>query len=156
MSYSLQLANGDFTASSAQLGTVTDVEKLTQDLRCCLLEPMGTDDMHFDYGSLIDGGTMSDGTVVAGAIGDTNLQQVAALVQSEIARIATAYQAQQLARAKADQATYNRISLSPAEALIALTDISMTQQADVLTVVVTLETGQGVSIAVVFPLTSNT
>lgn len=156
MSYSLQVANGDFTVAAAQLGTVVDVAKLTQDLTCCLLEPMGTDDMHLDYGSLLDGGTLPDGTVSPGVIGVSDINRVAALVRTEIARVTANYQSQQLARAKADQAVYNRASLSSAEVLISVTDVSLTQVEDALNVVITLQTGQGSSLSVAVSMLTGT
>lgn len=152
MSWSLQLQNGDFTLSGASLGTVVDAQKLTQDLRCALLQRMGTDDMHLTFGSLIDGGTTPTGQVVQSVIGLTNIQQVSSTVQSEIQRIAAAYQAQQLNRAKNDRTTYNRVSLTPGEVLLTLTGVNMVQETDALMVTVSIQTAQGESIDVAFPV----
>lgn len=155
MSWSLALSNGDFTVTNAQLGVVTNEKKLTQDLRCALLQRMGTDPLHLTYGSLIDGGMLPDGTVVPGVVGEQNLAQAALTVQSEIQRICLAYQTQQLNRAKADRITYNRVSLSPAECLVAISDIQVTQQQDQLIALVKLQTAQGQDINVVFPLSTS-
>lgn len=155
MSWSLQVQNGDLVLNGAQFGTVTGSDKLVQDLRCALLEPMGTDDMHPSYGSLLDGGVMPNGQVVPSVIGMSDINQVATTVEAEIQRLSRAYQTQQLARAKDDQINFNRVSLSPAEVLLSVTNIDMTQNADTLVVTVTLETGQGQSLSVVIPLLTN-
>lgn len=155
MTWSLQLHNGDFAVTGAQFGTVTNEQKLTQDLRCALLEAMGTDDMHPDYGSLIDGGTLPDGTTVPGVIGLLDINQVAATVQSEIERIAQAYQNQQLNRAKSDRLTYNRVSLSPAEVLLGV-GLTLTQQEDTLLVNIALSTARGDDINIALPILTTT
>lgn len=154
MSWSLQISHGDFTVSQSQYGVVTDAYKLVQDLRCAILEKMGTDDMHPSYGSLIDGGTMPDGTVVGGVIGLLDWQQVTNTVNAEITRLATAYQAQQLNRAKNDRQTYNRVSLTPAEVLMAISNMTFLQVLDQLQVTVDLQTAAGQNINVVFPVSS--
>lgn len=152
MSWSLQISHGDFSVSQSQYGVVTDTSKLVQDLRCALLEKMGTDDMHPYYGSLINGGTMPDGTVTAGVIGLLDWQQVTNTVNAEIERIASTYQAQQLNRAKDDRQTYNRVTLSPAEVLIAISNIKFLQVQDTLQVSIEIQTAAGQTISAVFPL----
>lgn len=152
MSWSLQLHNGDLAVSGAQLGVVTDEVKMTQDLRCALLERMGNDDMHATFGSLIDGGILSDGTVVPSLIGTPGFDHTAARVQSEINRIAGLYQDQQLNRAKSDRIIYSRVSLTPGEVLIAISGVVMSQQDDALIVQVTLTSARGQDINLVFPL----
>lgn len=155
MSWSLQLQNGDLALSGASLATVTDTNKLTQDLRCALVEHMGDDDMHPTYGSLIDGGVTPSGQVIPSVIGMTDVQEVATTIQSEIQRIAAAYQAQQLNRAKDDQVTYNRVSLTPAEVLLSVSDISFIQETDSLLVTITLSTAAGEDITVALPILTN-
>lgn len=154
MSWSLQITHGDFTVNQSQYGTVTDAFKLTQDLRCAILEKMGTDNMHPSFGSLINGGTTPDGTEVSGVIGLLDWNQVTNTVNGELQRIASAYQAQQLNRAKADRATYNRVSLSPAEVLMAISNIEFIQDQDTLQVSIEIQTAAGQNINLVFPLGS--
>lgn len=154
MSWSLQLQHGDFAVSSRALGTVTNFNKLTQDLRCALLQRMGTDPLHSDYGSLIDGGTLPDGTAVPSLITQTP-QAVAASLQGELQRVAQYYQNQQLNRAKDDRITYNRVSLTPGEVLLSIADIEMSQIEDTLQVTITLQTATGDTVAVAFPVTAS-
>lgn len=151
MSWSLQLHNGDFTLTSARLGTVTDENKLTQDLRCALLERMGTDEMHLDFGSLIDGGRLPDGTVVPSVVG-MSVAQAASTIQSEVQRVARGYQSQQLNRAKDDRTTYNRVTLSSAEVLLGVSGMHITQHGDVLQVLLTLQTARGEDINIALPI----
>lgn len=140
MSWSLQITHGDFAVESAHLSTVTGSQKLVQDFRCAVLEQMGTDNLHRDFGSLIDGGTNVDGVVSNGVIGMTDLQQVALIIESEINRIARYIQRAQLERAKSDKLTYGRATLTPQEVLLALNGIQMEQREDRIKVIVGLTT----------------
>lgn len=138
MSWSLQITHGDFRVESAHLGTVTGQAKLVQDFRCAILEQMGTDNLHPDFGSLIDGGTTPEGIASSGVIGETDLQMVALLIETEINRIARYMQRAQLARAKSDKLTYGKATLTPQEVLLQLNGIAMTQKEDSIQVVISL------------------
>ena len=69
MSYSLQLKAGDLSPSGGQIATVQGVQKTVQDLRVALLEPEGSDPLHPDFGSLLNGGIDSNGNTQPGVIG---------------------------------------------------------------------------------------
>lgn len=138
MSWSLQITHGDFRVDSAHLGTVTGQAKLVQDFRCALLEQMGIDNLHPDFGSLIDGGVTPDGNVSAGIIGETDLDMVALTIETEVNRIARYMQRAQLARAKSDRLTYGRATLVPQEVLLELNGVEMTMKEDVIHVVIHL------------------
>jgi hypothetical protein len=69
MSWSLRIQNGDLMLDGTNLGRATGSAKLIQDLRCAILEKMGTDDLHPEYGSLLDGGRDESGDVQPGYIG---------------------------------------------------------------------------------------
>jgi hypothetical protein len=138
MTWSLRINNGDFVVTSAHLGTVTAQQKLLQDFRCAILEQMGTDNLHPDYGSLIDGGINSSGEVVSGVIGNINIDEVTMIVESEISRIARYIQRAQLARAKSDKLTYGRATLVPQEVLLSLNGITFEQREDLLNVTIFL------------------
>lgn len=134
MAWSLALRNGDLTLGQAQYGTVTNEAKLVQDLRCWILERMGTDDMHPNFGALIDGGTAADGTERAGVIGTTDIDLAQTLVESEIWRIVREYQAQQLARAKSERQTYGKTTFTKGEVLVRLEHVELQQSLDSLNV----------------------
>lgn len=138
MTWSLRISNGDFVVTSAHLGTVTAQQKLLQDFRCAILEQMGTDNLHPDYGSLIDGGINSSGEVVSGVIGNINVDEVTMIIESEISRIARYMQRAQLARAKSDKLTYGRATLVPQEVLLSLNGITFEQREDLLNVTILL------------------
>jgi hypothetical protein len=114
-----------------------------QDLRCWILEKMGTDSLHPGYGSLIDGGIRSDGTFVEGVIGDNDLDETLLFVESELQRIVAEYQGQQLSRAKADRYIYNKATLTAREVLLALTSVQASIAEDRLNIVLSVQTATG-------------
>lgn len=140
MSWSLQLRNGDLTLSAAHYGTITNEQKLVQDLRSYLLEKMGTDDMHLGYGSLLDGGRQPDGKIVQGVIGESDPDIAELEISTEIKRIAIEYQARQLDRAKADKNKYGKTTLTKGEVLLGVTKIDFVHHEDAIDVLVTLQT----------------
>lgn len=143
MSWSLQLRHGDLALSGASFGTVTNGQKLVQDLRCWILERMGNDSMHPAYGSLIDGGIRPDGTIELGMIGETDPEYALMVIEGELHRIVSEYQAQQLARAKGDRFTYNKATLTAREVLLSLIGIEATMLGDSLTLTLSIQTGNG-------------
>lgn len=146
MTWSIQLRNGDLALGQASLGTVTGSQKLAQDLRCFILERMGTDDLHPSYGSLIDGGTRN-GEYVAGVIGELNDDLTLTVIEGELRRIVKAYQAMQLERARADRDRYGKATLSKGEVLIQLTSIEAQRAQDALYLTLNLLTAQDEEIA---------
>lgn len=140
MTWTLALQHGDLSLGPASLGTVTGSAKLLQDLRCFLLEQMGTDDLHPTFGSLIDGG-VENGQYVPGVIGQTHGPFATAAVQSEIRRMVAGYQARQLARARSDQAIYGKATLSLGEVLVSLSRVEVEQLQTRMTVTLFLVTG---------------
>ncbi len=143
MTWSLRIQNGDLTLGNASYGTVTGTKKLVQDLRCYLLERMGTDTAHPDYGSILNGGRLPDGTEVAGPIGKMNTTFVEAEVTSEIRRIVNQFQSEQLERARSDRQVYGKTTMVKGEVLLGVTDIIYEHNQDSLNVTLTLQTGSG-------------
>lgn len=141
MTWSLALRHGDLDLSpNASLGTVTGSDKLVQDLRCFLLERMGSDDLHPTFGSLLDGG-FRDGQYVEGVIGVLNDELAALAVETEIRRMVAAYQAAQLARARGDRATYGKATLTKGEVLLSLDAIDIVQASETMVITLHLTTG---------------
>jgi hypothetical protein len=143
MSWSLQIINGDLSFNGASMNIVQGGEKLVQDLACCVLEPMGTDDMHPTFGSTIGGGINPDGTYNPGVIGGPNDNAAGTFVNGEITRIAVQYQAQQSARFAGDVATYGKGTITADEALLSLGSVNSTANQNVMIVQADLETGTG-------------
>jgi hypothetical protein len=142
MTWSLQTRNGDLTLGDAHYGTVTGEAKLVQDLRAYFLEKMGTDNMHPGFGSLMDGGTRPDGTVIPGVIGLPNKELAELEIDSEIRRLFGNYQARQLARAKDDRLSYGKTTLHRGEVALAIQEIKYEAVEDSLTVTITVETAR--------------
>lgn len=154
MSWSLELRNGDLTIGGTRLGAVTGSQKLVQDLRCALLERMGTDPSHRGYGSLLDGGRSLDGVEHPSLLGGMDWNRIALQVEAEIRRIASDHQDRQLARTSADRSTYGKSTLSTGEVLAGLKDVRLIQVQDALNVVVTLQIGSGETQTLNIPLSS--
>lgn len=143
MSWSLAITNGDLSIGSNGLNVVTGGAKLTQDLACDILEPMGNDPLHPTFGSVIDGGTDVNGNAIPGVIGAANDPSAATFVGAEIQRICRAYQASQIARNQADVATYGKSTLTADEALLSINSITITQAQVAMMVACNLQTGVG-------------
>lgn len=141
MSWSLHLKNGDLALGEARYGAVTGPAKLVQDLRCALLERIGTDPQHPSFGSSLDGGRLPDGTELPSLIGRKDWARVIVEVESEIRRIERNHQARQVSRIEADKFTYGRPTLTPSEILVAIDGIDAVQVGDTLLVRVSLQTG---------------
>jgi hypothetical protein len=140
MSWSLQLRNGDLVLGGTSLAQVSGAQKMVQDLRCTILERMGTDDLHPWFGSLIDGG-IQEGVQQPSLIGEHDWQVASLTVQSEIRRIITQYQDMQIKRIENDRITYGASSLNPDEVLLGIQNIQIFQAEDRMMVKIALLTG---------------
>ncbi len=130
----------------------TGIQKLAQDLRCHLLERMGTDRHHPGFGSVLDGGTREDGVEIESIIGETDEGLIASFISGEVARIVRDYQSKQLDRALGDRLRYNKTTLSDHEVLEAA-DITLTHMEDAMMVNITLRSSSGASQRIGIPLT---
>lgn len=140
MSWSLRLRNGDLSLGNASYGTITGEQKLVQDLRAYILEEMGTDDMHPEFGSLINGGRLPNGRVAQGVIGKVNNDLAQVEVESELRRLVNAFQSRQLQRAKDDKVVYGKATLTKGEVLLGVSKVEFRRNQDTLSVVMTLQT----------------
>lgn len=153
MSWSLQIRNGDFTSGGAQLGTVSSHEKLVQDLSHWLLEPMGTDNLHAGYGSLIDGGVengIERESMIGLAINDSTLLRI----RAEISRIIEEYRSLQLTRAKQDKFALKNATLTKGEILYEVNGVSVSPQEDTVTVSISITTGTDQMIDITVPVST--
>lgn len=155
MSWSLQLRGGDLVIGGSSLGVVTQQQKLVQDLRCAILERMGTDEDHTWYGSLIDGGRLN-GVEQESLIGTDDWNVAVLSVESEIRRIVDSHQKQQIARSERDRTVYGKPTLTPAELLMGVNNIEFFQAQDNLLCRITLVTGADRDIQINVPLGTNT
>jgi hypothetical protein len=145
MSWSLHLHNGDLTLNQASYGTVTGEAKLVQDLRCYILEEMGTDDVHPSYGAILNGGTLSDGTTAPGFIGLVNDDFTQLQIESELQRIVSSYQGLQLSRARDDRLVYGKTTLTRNEILMSA-NFDFAASLDTLTITLSLTTAANTTV----------
>jgi len=143
MSWSLQITNGDLSYGTNGLNTATGSSKLVQDLTCCILEPMGTDELHPEFGSLIEGGIDPNGNVQPSLIGGPNDQTSATFIQAEIQRICTNHQRRQIQRNQNDLAVYGTSTLTASEILLEVSNIDLQPIETALMVGITLSVGNG-------------
>jgi hypothetical protein len=152
MTWSLQLRNGDLTLGNASYGRVTGEDKLVQDLRAYILERRGTDNAHPLFGSLLDGGVNTDGSLARGLIGRDNNAFLTLEIESELRRIISEYQARQLQRAKDDRVIYGKTTLTKGEVLLGITTLKVNAVADRLDITLGLETAKGTTVELVLNL----
>lgn len=135
------------------LATVTGQQKLVQDLRCWILESRGTDPMHPDYGSIIEGGVLPDGSLADPMVGQLIDAETATSLEAEIRRILGAYQQQQVNRINQENITYaGKNTYGLGELLAAINDVSVVQVADTVLVQVTITTADGDALTFSQPL----
>lgn len=154
MTYSLQVFNGDLNfGGPGGFAIVTGQNKLIQDLKDWILEPRGTDPIHPDYGALLDGGALPDGTVQGPIIGDLITPATMILIESEVRRILGAYQQQQLDRLNREMVQYGgKNTFSMGEVLLAINGVTLQQVSDTVLVNVSITTGDGSNLTFQQPL----
>jgi hypothetical protein len=115
MSWSLNISGGDlnFTSGASGASIVTGRDKAFQDLRCALLEPMGSDPMHPEFGALLDGGQLPNGKVVDSFLGENVLSVIR--VKEEVGRIIQNYMDLQKRKIDAENQLYGRSTLQDSE-----------------------------------------
>lgn len=154
MTWSLRVSNGDLVLNGTRFETVSGENKLFQDLRCYLLERMGSDPLHRTYGSLLDGGVLPSGKIVPSPIARTDWRAVTLEIESEIRRIAAEYQNRQLQRAKEDRLRYGRSTLTAGEILAEVGDIRFTQEQDKLKIQILVIAGSSIETTLAIDLSA--
>lgn len=152
MSWSLRVSNGDLVLGGASLATVTDENKLVQDFRHYLLTRLGSDPMHRNYGSVLDGGTDINGNEIPSMVGNVDWDRISLQVESEIRRCAIEYQNQQIQRAKQDSLRYNKSTQTAGEILASISDVELIPQEDTLHVIVHIVSGRNNALSLTVPL----
>lgn len=154
MTWSLQLQGGDISPTGAHgYAVVSGSQKLMQDVRSWMLEPRGSDPMHPEGGSTLDGGTLPDGSVVPTSLGTAGDAERLAEIDSEIRRVLFAYQRVQVARAEREALSLGGLStFSPGELLWDVADVQLRQYQDVVLAGVALVSSNGTSIPLVQPV----
>ncbi len=138
MSFSLELKNGDLGLSGTSLGTVTNAAKLQQDLVSAILTPLGFEELHPQFGSILENDLINPEVQI---IGSRDFSHAAALVRSELIRLCQNYQAQQIARNEDDGMKFGKPTLTPGEILLSVRGVTFTQAQDHLLCTLKLEIG---------------
>lgn len=138
MSFSLELKNGDLGLSGTSLGTVVNAAKLQQDLVSAILTPLGFEELHPGFGSILEDDLINPEVQI---IGSRDFHHAAALIRSELVRLCQNYQAQQIARNEDDAIKFGKPTLTPGEILLRVVDIKFVQSEDHLLCTLVLEIG---------------
>ena len=155
MTWSLKLRNGDLERSSNRLAKVTNETKMIQDLRIQFLTKMGIDDLHPEFGSLLDGGTTPDGIAHDTFIGTDDKENAKLLIQSELHRIINDYQQKQLVRAKRDKMVYGKATLTPSEVVLRVNAINVIEYLDAFNITIDITTASKTSEILELSVTGN-
>lgn len=150
MSKSFTLLNGDLQISGGGYGVVSGKQKLLQDLRCWILEEIGTDPATPSFGSkfLAD---YDDG----GFIGGLASQAMTMEIYSEVQDILERYQRLQLSKIQDETARYQgQHTLSPEEIIEEVDSIETTWFGTLILVRVSLFTLAGDLLQLTFPVTT--
>lgn len=158
MTYSLNIMGGDLSLGGpGGLSTVTGGEKLIQDLKCWLLEAIGTDPLHPDYGSKLDGGGAPGSPQQWGMIGSEIDSTSLMMVEAEVRRILNQYQQQQVNRIQIEQTLYNgKNTYVMGEILYSIDSVTASRFKDTIIVNANIRTANGQSLSLTQPVGSVT
>ncbi|MEM3008430.1 MAG: hypothetical protein QXU32_01730 [Nitrososphaerales archaeon] len=145
MSWSFKITNGDLDFSGPDgFATVTGTAKLIQDLKHWLLEPLGSDPFHPDYGSALNGGVFPDGRAVPSAIGGLINGESLTRIEAEVRRVLNAYRQMQVSKMQAEAMLYGgRNTLGVGEILFSINDVKVKQYGDTVLVNCVITTADG-------------
>lgn len=152
MSYSLKIQDGELALGGTSIATVTGNEKLLQDLKCAILERVGTDSAHPQYGSYLDGGRKPNGVEVPSTIGRIDVKLAALEIESDLRRIMSELQGRQLARAKQDAQVYGKATLSAGEVLVGVVALDIIQKYDSLIIQIKIRSANNVEQTITVPI----
>lgn len=152
MSWSLDISGGDLNLISQKNGmnTVTGARKAFQDIRSEILESMGNDPMHPEYGSLLDGGITPDGRLVESEFGNIIDSGTIYRVELELRRIIENYAKRQKEKLLSErQRLGGKHTFSANELVSSIESIETKQVYDTLLVRIRLLMSNGQTIQIV-------
>lgn len=154
MSYSFHIKNGDLNLGGpGGLATVTGSQKVVQDLKHWILEQRGTDPMHPEYGSTLDGEMLPDGNFQDSFIGTTIDAFQILNIEAELRRVLAAYQQQQLERLRFETQAYNgKHTFAPGEIVSSIDDVVVQQFGDILVAKISITVSNGQSFVFAQPV----
>lgn len=125
------IKDGDFVPGQGGFVQITGIEKLRQDLAIALQEPLGSDQYHPKWGSLL-----------SSLVGQTT-DASTATIQSEVNRILSNYINIQQALLGQDKASGNKPRFSAGEVIREILSVDVTPSYDSVIVKITLQTFDG-------------
>jgi hypothetical protein len=154
MSWSLYIRDGDLTlAGPGGFAIVTGAQKLIQDLKHWILESRGSDPMHPEFGSTLDGGMLPDGTLVPTSIGEVVDRERLMNIESELRRILIAYQEQQQDRLQREAALYRgKNTFAAGEILADVLAVTVEQREDTVVAFIRILTESGANVEFAQPV----
>ncbi len=148
MSWSFHIKNGDLNLSGpGGFAVVTGTQKLIQDIKNWLLEPRGTDPINPGFGSILDGGSLPDGSQSDSMLGTVSRESLIG-IESEIRRILSAYQQQQLLRLQRETIQLDgKNTFAAGEILASVNEVTVDQIGDIAVarIFITTQSGQPLS-----------
>jgi hypothetical protein len=152
MSTSLALQNGDLAINGRTYATVSGKDKLFQDLRCELLEPLGSDPATPGFGTSLNG-IISGTTEIPGVIGGYTTASLILDLKAEFADLLERHQTLQLQTIQDDMVAYNnQTTLDPDEVIQSIDSIDAITSGDTIIVRITLTTIGDRSFSLTMPL----
>lgn len=149
--YKLKVQNGDFVLGpNNQLMTVKGKEKLVQDLRLFLQEPLGTSFMTPRFGSSLNStvGRDSMGRQQSAYIGTAMDEVAVAEIVAEVDRVLSVYQQGQVNTVKDAKTSGMLYMFSRGEILNSINEIESTIVGDMVVIKADITTGAGENIQV--------
>lgn len=144
MSKSLSITSGDLSVTGRHYDTVSGKDKLMQDLRCALIEQVGTDPATPGFGSQFEGDTY---------IGQTYTEALAEEARIEVMSILQDYQVAQLTKIQTETITYNgKNTLSEGEVIDSIDSVDSVFSGDTLVIRVQLTTIAGDQVKIDVPV----
>jgi hypothetical protein len=148
MSKSLSITSGDLSVTARHYDTVSGKDKLMQDLRCALIEQVGTDPATPEFGSRFETDDYL-GQVYAEVLAEEARTDILAIIQN--------YQAAQLTKIQNETIAYNGLNtLDAGEVIETIDSIDSIFSGDTLVIRVQLTTISGDQVKIDVPVDSFT
>lgn len=148
MSKSLSIASGDLSVTGRHYDTVSGKDKLIQDLRCALIEQVGTDPATPEFGSRFE---------TDDYLGQIYSETLAESAVIDVMTILQTYQQAQLTKIQQETVIYNGLNTFDAEEVIDTIDsVDSVFSGDTLVVRVQLTTIAGNQVKIDVPVDTYT
>lgn len=152
MSKSLAVVGGDLAIQSRAYQVVTGKDKLIQDLRSWILEPLGTDPATPSFGTRLEG-VLTDTEDFAGVIGGALTQQIVDGLQAELLDMLNTYQTLQVTKMQEEVVQYDgQTTLDPDEVIQSIDSVQAVVAADTILLQITLTTFSSNSLQITVPV----